>query len=117
RGPGRHVFGREYVLECSTGLPIFGGSATVDPNCLDSIDSRGRASSVLTQDVAEFNLQGKIADMRSGELRFAAGIAYRDNTFQYEPLNDNRAITDHPVGLFVSDNTYGEMTVREIYGE
>jgi iron complex outermembrane receptor protein len=116
-GQGRNVFGREYVLECSTGVPIFGGSATADPNCFDSMDMRGRASSNLTQDVMEFNLQGKIADMRAGELRFAAGAAYRDNTFQYDPLNDNRAIVDHPVGLFVSDNTYGELTVRELYGE
>jgi iron complex outermembrane receptor protein len=116
-GVGRNVFGREYVLECATGLPMFGNSANMDPECYDSIDMRGRASSILTQDVVEFNVQGKIADMSAGELRFAAGAAYRDNTFKYEPLNDNRAITDHPVGLFVSDNTYGEMTVREVYGE
>jgi iron complex outermembrane recepter protein len=116
-GPGRHVFGREYVLECSTGLAIFGGSANMDPNCLDSIDMRARASSTLTQDIVEFNLQGKIADMRSGELRFAVGASYRDNTFRFEPLNDNRAISDHPIGLFVSDNTYGEVDVKEVYGE
>src|SRR5690606_5080106 len=117
RGPGRHVYGREYVLECAPGLPMFGGSASTDPLCLDSIDSRGRAASVLTQDVAEFNIQGGIAEMPAGELRFAAGIAYRDNTFQYEPLNDNRAITDHPIGLFVSDNAYGVMPVPGLYGE
>lgn len=116
-GQGRNIFGREYVLECSTGLAVFGGSATMDPECYDSIDMRGRASSILTQDVVEFNVQGGIADMPAGQLRFAAGFAYRDNSFRYEPLNDNRAITDHPVGLFVSDNTFGEMTVREIYGE
>jgi outer membrane receptor protein involved in Fe transport len=55
--------------------------------------------------------------MRNGDLRFAAGLATRDNTFKFEPLNDNRVISDHPVGLFVSDNTYGEMEVKEIYGE
>jgi outer membrane receptor protein involved in Fe transport len=116
-GVGRNVFGREYVLECATGLAVFGDGDVMDPECYDSIDMRGRASSILTQDVVEFNVQGKLADMSAGELRFAAGAAYRDNTFKYEPLNDNRAITDHPVGLFVSDNTYGEMTVREVYGE
>jgi iron complex outermembrane receptor protein len=116
-GQGRTIFGREYSLECATGLPVFATGGDADPACFDSIDSRGRASSLLTQDVVEFNIQGKIADMRAGELRFAAGAAYRDNTFQYEPLNDNRAIVDHPVGLFVSDNTYGELSVREAYGE
>jgi iron complex outermembrane receptor protein len=114
---GYHVFGRQYVLECSTGLPIFGGYENTDPACFDSIDSRARAGSVLTQDIVEFNLQGKIADMRAGELRFAAGAAYRDNEFRFEPLNDNRTISDHPIGIFVSDNTAGEMNVREVYGE
>lgn len=116
-GPGRHVFGREYVLECASGLPIFGGFENMDPACLDSLDARARASSVLTQDVFEFNVQGGIAQMPAGELRFAAGAAYRENTFAFEPLNDNRVISDHPVGIFVSDNTYGEMDVKELYGE
>ncbi len=114
---GHHVFARQYVLDCSTGLPIFGGYDNVDPACLDSIDMRARASSVLTQDVVEFNLQGKIADMSAGELRFAAGAAYRGNEFRFEPLNDNRQISDHPIGIFVSDNTFGELSVREAYGE
>jgi outer membrane receptor protein involved in Fe transport len=114
---GHHVFAREYVLDCTSGLPVFGGFANLSPDCLDSINSRSRASSMLTQDVAEFNVQGPIAEMRSGELRVAAGASYRENTFRFEPLNDNRVVSDHPVGLFVSDNTYGEMEVKELYGE
>jgi iron complex outermembrane recepter protein len=55
--------------------------------------------------------------MRAGELRFAAGAAYRDNEFQFEPLNDNVNVNDHPIGLFVSNNTAGEMSVSELYGE
>ncbi len=116
-GEGRQVIGRNYELDCPTGLPIFGGGADVHPRCLESMDVRGRASSRLTQDVVEFNLQGKIMDMGAGELRFAAGAAYRDNTFKFEPLNDDVNVNDHPVGIFVSNNTAGEMTVREIYGE
>jgi outer membrane receptor protein involved in Fe transport len=114
---GHHVFAREYILDCTSGLPIFGNFQNMSANCLDSIDSRSKAASTLTQDIYEFNLQGRLADMPAGELRFALGTAYRDNTFRFEPLNDNRVISDHPVGLFVSDNTYGEMTVKELYGE
>ncbi len=116
-GQGTQIIGRNYVLECATGLPIFGGSESTDPRCLESMDMRGRSSAKLTQDIVEFNLQGKIADMRAGELRFAAGAAYRDNTFRFEPLNDDVNVNDHPIGLFVSNNTYGEMSVREAYGE
>ena len=106
---------REYKLDCPTGLPIFGGD--VHPRCLETINLRGRASSHLTQDIAEFNLQGGIADMPAGQLRFAAGAAYRDNTFRFEPLNDDVNANDHPIGIFVSNDTAGEMDVRELYGE
>jgi iron complex outermembrane recepter protein len=116
-GEGRQIIGRNYELDCPTGLPIFGGGANVHPRCLESMDFRGRGSSLLTQDVIEFNLQGKVADLQAGEIRFAAGAAYRDNTFRFEPLNDDINVNDHPIGLFVSNNTYGEMSVREIYGE
>src|SRR5690606_20149776 len=85
--------------------------------CLESMDQRGRAKSQLTQDVVEFNVQGPIADMRHGELRFAAGAAYRDNEFVFEPMNDDVNSNDHPIGIFVSNNTAGEMNVKEVYGE
>ena len=73
----------------------------------------------LTQNIVEANLQGKIADMKSGELRFAAGVATRENKFRYEPseINDNVSIIEQPMGLFVSNNTAGSTEVSEIYGE
>src|SRR5690606_20792309 len=116
-GVGRQIIGRNYELDCDTGLPIFGGSANTDSRCLESMDMRGRASSKLTQDIVAFNLQGGLADMRAGELRYAAGAAYRDNTFRFEPLNDDINVNDHPIGIFVPNNTAGEMSVREPYGE
>src|SRR5690606_5968576 len=106
---------REYKLDCPTGLPIFGGD--VHPRCLETINLRGRASSHLTQDVFEFNLQGAIAEMRAGELRFAAGADYPENTFRFEPLNDDVNANDHPIGIFVSNDTAGKMDVKELYGE
>ena len=107
---------REYKLDCPTGLPVFGGGP-VHPRCLESVDMRGRASSKLKQDVYEFNVQGGITEMRHGELRFAAGAAYRDNYFEFQPLNDDVNSNDHPIGIFVSNNTAGDMTVKEVYGE
>ena len=60
--------------DCAHGLPMF---ATVDPDpgCIEAIESKTRALWDLTQNIVEANLQGKIADMRNGELRFAAGVA------------------------------------------
>jgi outer membrane receptor protein involved in Fe transport len=83
------------------------------------MDSKTRALWDLSQDIAEANLQGKIADMRNGELRFAAGVSTRKNEFRYEPggINDNISVIEQPIGIFVSNNTQGETKVKEIYGE
>jgi outer membrane receptor protein involved in Fe transport len=112
------VRGRNYNFQCTTGLPMF---SSVDPSadCLEAISSKMRAYWDLTQNIAEANLQGKITDMKNGELRFAAGITKRDNTFRYEPgeNNDNVAVIDQPMSLFVSNNTKGSTSVSELYGE
>jgi outer membrane receptor protein involved in Fe transport len=110
--------GRNYTLSCDTGLPMF---STVDPSadCIEAMTAKMRPLWDLTQNIVEANLQGKIADMRAGELRFAAGIGTRENSFRYEPseINDNVSIIEQPMSLFVSNNTAGETDVSEIYGE
>ena len=117
-GIGSFVRGRNYDVTCSTGLPMF---STVDPDagCQEAIQSKQRPIQKLSQDIFEANLQGKIADMRNGELRFAAGISNRQNKFRYEPggINDNISVIEQPIGIFVSNNTSGETEVSELYGE
>jgi outer membrane receptor protein involved in Fe transport len=117
-GAGNFVRGRNYDVSCSTGLPMF-TSADPDSGCLEAINSKTRPIQQLSQNIIEANLQGKIADMRSGELRFAAGIANRENKFRYEPggINDNVSIIEQPMNLFVSNHTAGQTEVSEIYGE
>jgi outer membrane cobalamin receptor len=117
-GVGTFMRGRNYTVTCGTGLPMF---SAVDPDagCIEGIASKMRAIWSLTQDIAEANLQGKIVDMKSGELRFAAGVSTRENKFRYEPgeINDNVAILEHALGIFVSNNTAGSTDVSELYGE
>ena len=117
-GQGEFVRGRNYNVSCGTGLPMF-SSVDPDAGCIEAIDSKTRALWDLSQNIVEANLQGKIADMRSGELRFAAGISNRENKFRYEPggINDNIAVIEQPIGIFVSNNTQGETEVSELYGE
>ena len=64
-------------------------------------------------------MQGKITDMKAGELRFAAGVSRRKNTFRYDPgeTNDNISVIEQPIGIFVSNNTKGSTDVSELYGE
>jgi outer membrane receptor protein involved in Fe transport len=117
-GQGSFVRGRNYDVTCGTGLPMF---SAVDPDagCIEAMESKARVLWDLTQNIAEANLQGKIADMSAGELRFAAGISARENKFRYEPggLNDNVSVIEQPIGIFVSNNTLGETEVKELYGE
>jgi outer membrane receptor protein involved in Fe transport len=117
-GVGTFVRGRNYDVTCATGLPMF-SSVDPDAGCQEAIQSKLRPMQKLSQDIIEANLQGKLADMRNGELRFAAGVANRKNEFRYEPggINDNISVIEQPIGLFVSNNTSGETEVSEIYGE
>jgi iron complex outermembrane recepter protein len=117
-GQGNFIRGRNYDVSCPTGLPMF-TSTDPAPGCLEALNSKARPIQQLSQNIVEANLQGKIADMRSGELRFAAGLANRENKFRYEPagINDNVSIIEQPMNLFVSNNTSGQTEVSELYGE
>jgi outer membrane receptor protein involved in Fe transport len=117
-GVGTFQRGRNYAITCGTGLPMF-SAVDPDPGCVEGMESKMRAIWSLTQDIAEANLQGKVADMKNGELRFAAGISTRENKFRYEPgeVNDNVSILEHALGIFMSNNTAGSTDVSEIYGE
>ena len=123
-GRGTFTQGRNYAQTCTSGLPIFAdssnlGAGGVSADCLESIASNVRSLTELDQDIAEFNLQGKIADMRSGELRFAVGASHRKNEFAFEPgeTNDRESVSEQPMSIFASNDTAGQTKVQEIYGE
>jgi len=123
-GIGSFTSGRNYVQTCTSGLPIFTnssnlGSGNVSADCLESIMAKSRSLSKVKQDIAEFNLQGKITDMRAGELRFAAGVSTRKNEFTFDPgeTNDRESVVENPMSIFASNNTAGKTKVSEIYGE
>jgi outer membrane receptor for ferrienterochelin and colicin len=108
------VFG--YTLNCTTGLPVFEQFAA-SQNCLTGIETRRRQLTNLTQDVFEANMQGGAFNLPYGEVRFAAGVAWRKNDFRFDPGNPAEQINDTPIGLFASAGTSGETTVKELYGE
>jgi len=118
-GQGTFASGRNYSQTCTSGLPIFIGQGInqVTQDCIDAIDTRGKAQTNLSQNIVEANMQGKITDMRSGELRFSAGASRRKDDFSYDPINDVADVSDNPVGLFASNHTKGSTQVSELYGE
>jgi outer membrane receptor protein involved in Fe transport len=110
--------GGNYQITCQSGLPIFSGStATTTPDCISGVLGHYKSVTDVSQDILEANLQGKILDMKAGELRFAAGVSHRRNTFTYEPSNPQSATLNYPLGLFVSNASSGKTEVSEVYGE
>ena len=109
--------GRGYLLNCTSGLPVF-ESFEVSQDCLTSIDSQMVNRSELTQDIFEFNLQGGMGvEVPGGEIRFALGATYRENSFDFNPGNPVQALRDNPIGIFANNATGGSIDVSEIYGE
>ncbi len=105
-----------YGVSCSTGLPVF-QSFTPDPNCLASINDPMKNETNLRQNVVEANLQGLLAQLPAGEVRFDFGATYRSEQFSFSPGNPVGQITDNPVGIFASNYTSGNTSVKEVYTE
>jgi outer membrane receptor protein involved in Fe transport len=67
----------------------------------------------------EFNLQGALANMPAGELRFAVGASDRENDYRYIPdsLVTNAAIVDNTAGVYPADASFGAVGATDVYGE
>lgn len=105
---------------CTSGLPIFEpwilgphgetnyyNDYQITEDCLDAVTARMSQRNVVEQRVTEVNFQGKLADMRAGELRGAFGLSSRLNESLFEP--DALFLATVPAS--------GDTNVDEIYGE
>ena len=108
--------GRGYSLSCTSGLPIF-NEFTPSADCLKSMEIRGKQLTLVDQDTFEANMQGRGFDLPAGEARFALGVAYRKNSFRFDPSYPVESVLDNPIGLFASNATKGSTNVKELYGE
>jgi outer membrane receptor protein involved in Fe transport len=111
-----HILGYEYT--CTTGLPVF-ENFTPSQDCIDAITVRLKNLSEFKQDVFEANLQGGLLDLPAGQLRAAAGVSWRRNEALFDPdiLSDRENVNDRTMGFFASNDTEGEISVKEVYGE
>lgn len=98
-----------------------GTDRNVQPSrdCQMAVDAVSTTQSVMTQTIAEFNMQGGLVDMPAGELRFALGVSRRENTFRFEAdtLNTSDSFLDLPAGFFPRNSSVGDTLSKEIYGE
>ena len=86
------------TMTCTSGLPllepwvwgpnyevIYPSGFELSQDCVDAITVDMLQSNVVEQHVHEANFQGKLADLRAGELRSAFGISNRVNYSLFEP--------------------------------
>lgn len=104
-------------LQCTSGLPVFGGSITDD--CIKAITGVYTDRTRLTQDIVEATVQGGLFELPAGEVRAAGGLTTRKNEFQYYPdaIRERNNIVDAIVGAFGQANVTGKTEVKEAYGE
>ncbi len=94
-------------------INIFGFN-TVSQAALDYVSADQTRNAKVTQQILQANLTGKLFELPAGDLRFAAGIEYRNE--ESEAISDALTVR----GLNSSNaipNVIGEFDVTEVYGE
>jgi iron complex outermembrane receptor protein len=105
-----------YGESCTSGLPVF-QQFTPSANCIQSIEDPLKTEQNLKQTIVEGYVQGLLWTLPAGDARFDLGATYRGDEFNYSPGNPVGAITDNPVGIFPSNYTGGDISVKEAYTE
>jgi iron complex outermembrane receptor protein len=107
------------IATCTSGVPVFGANhGDISQDCLNAMYVTLNHQSEMKQKFVEGNVQGRAFNMPAGEARFSAGVHSRTNSYYYifDPLQTENSFNDNPEG-FPADNTKGETSVDEVYGE
>jgi outer membrane receptor protein involved in Fe transport len=83
--------------------------------CLEFAGRQNHNIGVMDEKNFVGTVQGKIAPLPAGDLRFALGADYRTDTFNYRP-DINLSLADSYAYDLITP-TSGATTVREVYGE
>ncbi len=112
--------GSNVILHCTSGFPVYepytvgaDGQIVYDSgfqltqDCVDAVAANQTQKNKVQQRIVETNFQGKLADMKAGELRGAFGSTTRwdEASFRPDPLYTSAVAAG------------GETDVTEIYGE
>jgi len=131
-GRGLHYIGNELgagfasgAITCTSGLPaVYGVSGYYEgfvpsEDCQDAIRAASKASGDVHQDIVEYDMQGAVANLPAGEMRFALGADTRKNSFEFkpDPLNSQESVLDQLAGFFPVGDASGKTEANELYGE
>ena len=83
--------------------------------CFDYLNRNLSETTEFTQNILEASMQGGLFELPAGEVRFAAGMGYRRQTYDYTPAGERERSEVWPVQP--TGPTSGSYDVYELYGE
>jgi len=100
---------------CSGGYQVFNGLNQLSDDCLSYISRTPVNETIMEQTVIEGVVEGLITELDAGEVRFALGAHYRENTYDFNPDDDIAA--NRLASLSATQPTSGSIDVKEISAE
>lgn len=96
---------------CDGGYDPF-GLTSLSAQCRSYLVASPRSRTVFEQTLVEASVQGGLFDLPAGELRFAAGLGWRSNRYDFDP--DALLASGAVVGLPSRAASDGAVRVREL---
>jgi iron complex outermembrane receptor protein len=119
-GPGTTTpfQGNGGTASCESGIPIF-GNFRLSPDCLEALSVGATNVMYIEQNMFEGTVEGRIGEIYAGEVRFAAGASFRENSIDYEEgfLNNKISSISNLIGQPSGSNTEGETSAADVFGE
>lgn len=99
---------------CAGGYDPF-GVHPISASCYAYLNRVAHNSEDLAQDVVELDTQGRLFTLPSGEVRFAVGADYRDNSYSFSP--DSEISVGDLTNTPAEQASSGSENVKEVYVE
>lgn len=103
---------------CTGGLNLF-GDFPISASCANYIMRDTLNTTDMKQRVVSATMQGGAFELPAGDVRFAVGASYRDNSFVYKPddaLNQPNGTSDI-LGFAVLRGSEGKVKTKEFFAE
>ncbi len=100
---------------CTGGYDPF-GDAPISESCYNYLEESASDMTAMEQQNVELSATGKLLTLPAGDLKMAAGVDWRRNTYEFNP--SEASATGDLVGIFGSAGfSEGEETAKEAYIE
>ena len=103
---------------CEGGLNQF-GNHPISQSCADYIMRDTLNTTEMEQNIVQATVQGGLFELPAGELRFAVGAGYRDNSFVFDSDDalDQPDGTSDIIGFSVLRSSEGKVKTKELFAE